>query len=67
MAINVDGDTYYRTAEACRFAGISKNTLLRWIKEGDFPEAQYKDRRGWRLFSQGEVDRLKKEVNSVQR
>ncbi len=65
MPLAVDGQIYYRTAEACQEAGISKNTFLRWVREGVFPDVQYRDRRGWRLFSEPEVDRLKKEVHRV--
>jgi len=65
MPININGITYYRTAEACRAAGISKNTFLRWAKEGKFSDIQRKDRRGWRLFTENDMDRLKNEVNRI--
>jgi len=65
MPISVNGKTYYRTAEACRAAGISKNTFLRWAKEGKFSDIQRKDRRGWRLFTENDIDRLRKEVNRI--
>ena len=32
MPFNMKGATYYRTAEACQMAGISKNTYLRWVR-----------------------------------
>ena len=67
MSIRFDGVNYYRPAEACQIAGISKNTLLRWIKEGSFPEARHRDRRGWRLFTKAEVYSLKAEANKIQR
>ena len=67
MTIKLNGEIYYRPAEACRIAGISKNTLLRWIKGGSFSDAARRDRRGWRLFTKIEVDKLKDEVNTVQR
>lgn len=65
MPVIVNGCTYYRTAEACRMVGISKNTLFRWLKEGVFGEAEHRDRRGWRLFTVDEVDRLKAEANRL--
>lgn len=65
MPIRLNGETYYRTAEVCRMAGISKNTLLRWIKEGTFAEVQQRDRRNWRLFTKDELDTLRTEVNRV--
>ncbi len=67
MPVELSNLTYYRPAEACRIAGISKNTLLRWIKEGSFPDARYRDRRGWRLFTEAEVYSLKAEANKIQR
>ena len=63
MAVKVKGQTYYRTAEVCRIVGISRTTLFRWLKEGVSAEAEHRDRRGWRLFTEDEIDRLKTEVN----
>ena len=51
------GDRIY-TAEAARKAGISKATLLRWLKEGKIPEVA-RDIRGWRVFTEGEVEKIK--------
>ena len=65
MPIKLNGETYYHTDEACRIAGTSKNTFLRWVKEGRYPDVQHRDRRGWRLFTKGELGRLKTEVNKV--
>lgn len=65
MPITINGQTYYRTAEACRMVGISKNTFLRWVREESFPDVKRRDRRGWRLFTEHEIDRLKEEVNWI--
>jgi len=65
MPVRLNGQDYYRTAEACRMVGISKNTLLRWIREGLFAEVEHRDRRGWRLFAEDDMDRLKAEVNRI--
>lgn len=65
MPVTINGQTYYRTAEVCQIAGISKNTLFRWVREGSFADAKNRDRRGWRLFTEGDVDRLKAEVNRI--
>jgi hypothetical protein len=40
--------------EAARAAGISKNTLLRWLRQGKVPEVA-RDRNGWRIFSPRDV------------
>jgi transposase-like protein len=65
MTVIVDGQIYYRTAEVCRIVGISRATLFRWLKEDIFKEAKHRDRRGWRLFTEEEVERLKAEANRV--
>lgn len=65
MPVRLNGETYYRSAEACRKAGISKNTFLRWVKEGTFTEVEHRDRRGWRLFTEDDLDRLIAEVNRI--
>jgi hypothetical protein len=43
--------------EVARAAGISKNTLLRWLKQGKVAEP-FRDRNGWRVFQQEDVDRI---------
>ncbi len=65
MTVMVGEQTYYRTAEVCRIVGISRATLFRWLKEDILKEAKLRDRRGWRLFTEDEVDRLKAEANQV--
>jgi hypothetical protein len=55
------------TAEACKIAGTSRNTFLRWVREKSFADVRQRDRHGWRLFTQDELDRLAKEVNRVNR
>ena len=65
MAIAINGSTYYRTAEVCQTVGISRSTLFRWLKEGSFRDVQNVDRRGWRLFTEDDLARLKAEANQV--
>jgi DNA-binding transcriptional MerR regulator len=65
MPIKVNGQTYYRTAEVYRMVGISRTTLFRWLREDIFREAQHRDRRGWRLFTEDEIDILKAEANRI--
>jgi hypothetical protein len=66
MPIKINGVEYFRTNEACLRAGITKNTFLRWVAQGSYSDVQYRDRRGWRLFTREDLDRLKTEVNRVQ-
>ena len=65
MPVKVNGQTYYRTAEVYRMVGICRTTLFRWLKEDIFREAQRRDRRGWRLFTEDEIDILKAEANRI--
>jgi transposase-like protein len=65
MPVIVNGQTYYRTAEVCRMVGISRNTLFRWLKGRVLTETEHRDRRGWRLFTDREVIRLRAEANRL--
>jgi len=65
MPVKIDGKTYYRTNEVCRMVGISRNTFFRWIRDGSFVDVDNVDRRGWRLFSEDDVERLSTEANRM--
>lgn len=67
MPVTINGQNYYRTAEVCLKVGIGKSTLFRWIREGIMAEAEHRDRRGWRLFTEGEINRVKMEVNGIRK
>ena len=67
MSRVINGKTYYITSEACRMAGISKATLFRWLKAGVLDDVVHKDRRGWRLFTKDDVDRIRSEATRFQR
>ncbi len=66
MPVPINGQRYYKTAEVCLMVGIAKSTLLRWFKAGIVNEAEHRDRRGWRLFAEDEIDRLQVEVNRIE-
>jgi excisionase family DNA binding protein len=66
MPIRIDGQVYYRTAEVCQTVGIGKSTLFRWIRQNIIRDAQYRDRKGWRLFTENELLHLKGETNKIQ-
>ena len=65
MPIVIDGHTYYRTAETFRIIGISRNTLYRWLQKGVLNGTERRDSRGWRLFTQEEINRLNSAINSI--
>jgi len=61
MSVEIDGKKYYWTLEVCYKAHLSRSTLLRWLKRGVIEEP-IKDRRGWRIFSEEELERIKAET-----
>ena len=65
MPTVINSQTYYRTLEACQRAGISKATLFRWLREGILEDVTHKDRRGWRLFTEDDIKRIKTEADRV--
>ena len=67
MPVTINGQTYYRTAEVCQMVGIGKSTLFRWTKEDIMSEAEHRDRRGWRLFTENEINKLRMEVDRIQK
>ena len=64
MPIEINGKRYYRTTEVCNAVGISRATLFRWLREG-LLEMHRRDRRGWRLYSDDDIKKLKKEITQV--
>ena len=58
MPKQIGEKTYYLTQEAAALAGISKATLLRWLKNGDVREPK-RDRRGWRIFSDADLHEIR--------
>ncbi len=65
MPLAIKGETYYRTAEVCRLIGVSRNTLFRWLKEGKFGDNEYRDWRGWRLFTSVQVEKVKNATSQI--
>jgi hypothetical protein len=66
MPVTINGQTYYRTNEVCRMVGVSKNTLFRWLKDGVFSnDVEYRDWRGWRLFTTAQVESIKAKTSCV--
>lgn len=64
MSIEIDGETYYRTSEACKKTGVSRATLFRWLKAGIL-EKYHKDRRGWRMFKEENLDKIRAEARKI--
>jgi len=65
MPTEIHGETYYRTNEAARMAGISRSTLLRWLHRGIIKDTLRRDRRGWRLLTEADIKRITDEAHKV--
>jgi excisionase family DNA binding protein len=65
MPIEISNQTYYRTSEACMKTGISRATLFRWLKAGLLKKS-YRDRRGWRLFTEDDLNEIQAEANRIE-
>ena len=65
MPVQLNKQIYYRTAEVCQEIGISRATLYRWLRTGLLMKS-YKDRRGWRLFTNDDINKLHKKAINVQ-
>jgi len=65
MSILIDGKTYYRTSEACQMAGVSRSTFFRWLNKGILGEVRHRDRRGWRLFTEDDINKIKAEASKI--
>ncbi len=53
----LDGDKI-STLGAAKLVGVSKETLLRWFREGRVADVVDRDRNGWRNFSPDDIRRL---------
>ena len=51
----------YSTAQAAKLLGVSRNTLLRWFREGRI-HAVDRDHNGWRRFTDPELQRIRREL-----
>jgi predicted site-specific integrase-resolvase len=65
MPTVINNRTYYRTSEACQTAGVSRSTFFRWLKMGVLEDVPQKDRRGWRLFTESDIRKIRAEVNRI--
>ena len=63
----INNQRYYRITEACAIAGISRMTFLRWVRLGLYTDVEHRDWRGWRLFTDEDLTRLKAKVNHIQK
>ena len=52
-------------SEALKKAGISKATWHRWINKEKIPDVKRRDVRGWRLFTEEDIQRIREFANLV--
>lgn len=67
MPLKFDGQTFYNTREACKLAGTNRDTFLQWVRQKKFTDVEHRDRNGWRLFTEGDLQRLKDYVNRIEK
>ena len=48
----------HSTCQAAANIGVSRNTLLRWFRQGRVPDVA-RDSKGWRIFTSADVSRIK--------
>lgn len=48
---------YYQTKEVSQIAGVHRDTLLRWLREGRIPEPR-RNRNNWRIFSESDLNNI---------
>jgi excisionase family DNA binding protein len=51
-------DRTYSTKEAAEALGISRPTLLRWIRERKIADVR-RDRNKWRVFTEADIHRIR--------
>ncbi len=64
MSVVINGKSYCSTNEAAQRIGISRQTLLRWFREGKVADVR-RDRRNWRIFSDEDIARIRKWAESL--
>ena len=65
MPREINGKKYYEATEVCEKAGISRPTLFRWLKQGLLVR-MYRDRRGWRLFTEEDLNKIQAEATRIE-
>jgi excisionase family DNA binding protein len=62
MAVNQD--RRLSTKEVADLAGVTRKTLLRWLKAGKIPEPDL-DRNGWRTWTEEEAAKVAGYANKI--
>jgi predicted site-specific integrase-resolvase len=65
MPVEISGQVYYRTSEVCQKTGVSRATLFRWFKTCVIEDAEHRDRKEWRLFTEDDLKRIQAEASKI--
>jgi hypothetical protein len=60
----INSQQFYSATETCALIGISRATLQRWIQKGILIKIR-RDRRGFRLFTEDDLNLLKAESERI--
>jgi len=66
MPLTSGGVTYYRTTETAHSVGISRSTLLRWLSQQRIELPVRRDRNGWRVFTDEDVEIIREAAEHVE-
>lgn len=65
MPLEVEGMTYFTSAEVARVVGVSRQTLWRWRQEGKIPAGRrYRDRQV--LFTEKEMEAIRQYAHRIE-
>ena len=65
MSVVISDKTYYRMGNICEMVGTIRSNFFRWSKEGIASDAEYRDWRGWRLFTAAQLETIRTKTNHV--
>jgi len=54
-----------RMKEALARIGITAPTYYRWVNSGQIQDVRFRDRANWRLFTEGDIQRIRAEATRV--
>ena len=58
-------NNYYSVQEAADLIGISKETLLKYEKEGKIPPAKRNPINNWRQYTDGDIEQMKRIMGRI--
>jgi predicted site-specific integrase-resolvase len=65
MPREINGKSYWSASEVCHEVAISRPTLYRWLKRGLLIKL-HRDRRGWRLFTEEDLNKIQAEARRIE-